>query len=625
MFRRLLAPLVLALAVAACTTPAVVLEVTSVVPAPDAVDVPIDAVVSATFSVAIDPTTVDGAFSLEHAGGAVAGVISYNAATRTAVFTPDADLEYDTEYTATVEGTVATVGGVSLAGEASWSFTTEVAPTPVDEIDGVTVDPDAATVVVGDTVQLTADVSVVSGTPATTVTWTSSDDAIASVNATGLVTAIAPGTATITATSTFDASFSGDAAITVTAAPIPDVIDGVTVDPDAATVVEGDTVQLTADVSVVSGSPSTAVTWASDDETVATVDATGLVTAVAAGTATITATSVFDASFSGDAVITVIEPSVIDGVTIDAPATNVVEGGTLQLTADVSVVSGTPSEEVTWETSDETIALVDEDGLVTAVAPGTVTITAISVFDPSFEDSVDITVVALLEVDADYAPYAADANVNTAISLAFPAITGGLAPFTFELVAGDLPADFETQEVVGRVVAAVYSVELDPDTGEIAGATGFPGLFTGTVQVTDALGQTATADYELDLALALRYTAADLETTEDTFSYPSSTIPHFTVPGDRVQVSGVGDTDGLPDAFLADLSFALDFVSSNGSPTPTEIASFEITTSQGAITRVLSVPSITQWIYDVVLTHGATGETATYQVRLHHTSAPFPD
>ena len=535
MFRRLLAPLVLALAVAACTTPTVELEVTSVVPAPDAVDVPVDTVVSATFNIAIDPTTVDGNFALELDGLAVAGVLSYNAATRTATFTPDADLAYESEYTVTVSGSVATVGGVTLEGDVSWSFTTEDAPAPAD------------------------------------------------------------------------------------------VIDGVTVDPATATIVVGDTVQLTADVSVVSGSPSTAVTWASDDETVATVDATGLVTAVAAGTATITATSVFDASFSGDAVITVIEPSVIDGVTIDAPATNVVEGGTLQLTADVSVVSGTPSEEVTWETSDETIALVDEDGLVTAVAPGTVTITAISVFDPSFEDSVDITVVALLEVDADYAPYAADANVNTAISLAFPAITGGLAPFTFELVAGDLPADFETQEVVGRVDVEVFSVELDPDTGEIAGATGFPGLFTGTVQVTDALGQTATADYELDLALALRYTAADLETTEDTFSYPSSTIPHFTVPGDRVQVSGVGDTDGLPDAFLADLSFALDFVSSNGSPTPTEIASFEITTSQGAITRVLSVPSITQWIYDVVLTHGATGETATYQVRLHHTSAPFPD
>jgi len=452
MLKRLVGILALALVVAACTTPVLDLEVSSVTPEPDAIDVPVDVVVSATFNVAIDPDTVDGAFLLEPAAGGapVAGTLSYNAATRTAGFTPAANLAYDTEYIASLAGTVATVGGVTLAGDLEWSFTTEAAPPVEDEIDGVSVTPETAELTVGESVQLTAAVSGVSGSPATTVTWSS------------------------------------------------------------------------------------------DDDTVATVDADGLVTAVGVGTATITATSDFDGTFS---------------------------------------------------------------------------------------DSAVITVVGVLEVVGDYPAYAAAADVNTAISIAFPTISGGLAPFAFDITAGALPADFVTQDATSPdVVGATYAVALDAGTGEIAGSTGFPGVFTGTVQVTDALGQTATAAFELDLELAFRYTDADLETTATTFSYPEFTgpDPYFIVPGNRVQVSGVANTDGLPIGFLADLGWALVYVSSNGSPDAGEIASFEINTLQGAITQVAGVPAVTQWTYEVTATH-ASGKDVSFEVRFHDVANPFDD
>jgi hypothetical protein len=152
-------------------------------------------------------------------------------------------------------------------------------------------------------------------------------------------------------------------------------------------------------------------------------------------------------------------------------------------------------------------------------------------------------------------------------------------------------------------------------------------VFAGSVQVTDAMGQQATAAFELDLELAFRYTAEDLVTTETTFSYPDwvEPGPYFIVPGDRVQVSGVEDTGALPVGFLDDLLFTLTYVDSNGTPTPEEIASFDINANQGAISQVDEVAAITQWFYDVGVVHGPSAKTALVNLRFHLESEPFID
>lgn len=125
MLKRMFALIALALVVAACNGPATsTLTVTALVPEDGAAGVSVSTVVSATFNLGIDEDTLEGAFSLTGGGETVDGELAYDASNRRATFTPDAPLAFDTEYTATIEGTVATDDGVSLGGAASWSFTT---------------------------------------------------------------------------------------------------------------------------------------------------------------------------------------------------------------------------------------------------------------------------------------------------------------------------------------------------------------------------------------------------------------------------------------------------------------------------------------------------------------------
>ena len=164
----------------------------------------------------------------------------------------------------------------------------------------VTVSPASASVQVGATVQLTATPKDASGNPLTgrTVTWQSADITLATVDANGLVTGKAAG-GPVTVTATAEGK-SGTSAITVTTIPVSTV----DVTPTSATILVNGTVQLTATPKDASGNPLTGrtVTWATSNAAVATVTASGLVDGVAAGSATITATS---EGKTGQATITV--------------------------------------------------------------------------------------------------------------------------------------------------------------------------------------------------------------------------------------------------------------------------------------------------------------------------------
>ncbi|HYR99477.1 MAG TPA: Ig-like domain-containing protein, partial [Gemmatimonadales bacterium] len=167
----------------------------------------------------------------------------------------------------------------------------------------VTVTPASASIQQGQTIQLTATPKDANGNALTgrVVTWSSSNTSVASVNAGGFVTSGAAGSATITAASE---GKSGTSAITVTSVPVASV----TVSPAPASVQAGQTVQLTATPKDVNGNPLTGrvVSWSSSNTAVATVNASGLVTGVVAGSATITATS---EGQSGTSAITVTPPS----------------------------------------------------------------------------------------------------------------------------------------------------------------------------------------------------------------------------------------------------------------------------------------------------------------------------
>src|SRR6266850_1684283 len=237
----------------------------------------------------------------------------------------------------------------------------------------VTVSPATASVVAGQTVQLTATPKDANGTALTgrVVTWSSSNTSVASVNAGGLVTSGVAGSATITATSEGQ---SGTSAITVTTVPVASV----TVSPASASVPEGQTVQLTATPKSANGNPLTGrtITWSSSNTSVATVSSSGLASGVVAGSATITATS---EGQSGTAAITVTNVSVAS-VTVSPATASVVAGQTVQLTATPKDANGTAltGRVVTWSSSNTSVASVNAGGLVTSGVAGSATITATS-------------------------------------------------------------------------------------------------------------------------------------------------------------------------------------------------------------------------------------------------------
>lgn len=195
----------------------------------------------------------------------------------------------------------ATITATSEAksGTASVTVTAPVAPVAT-----VMVSPASTPLLVGGSATLTVMLKDAAGNALTgrAVTWASDAQSIASVTSAGVVSAVAPGTATVTATSE---GKSGTASVTVTA-PLAQVAT-VTLTPAAAPLAPGGTVMLAVVLKDAAGNVLTgrAVSWASSAQAVATVTQAGVVTAVAPGAATITATS---EGASGTAAITVGNP-----------------------------------------------------------------------------------------------------------------------------------------------------------------------------------------------------------------------------------------------------------------------------------------------------------------------------
>ncbi|PID88408.1 MAG: hypothetical protein CSB06_00215 [Bacteroidia bacterium] len=269
--------------------------------------------------------------------------------------------------TAVAEGTV-TITVTTEDG--SKTATCEITVTPKTiAVTKVTLNPKTAELKVGETATLTATVEPNDATNKN-VTWSSSDDNIATVDVNGLVTAVAEGTATITVT-TEDGSKTATCEIAVTPKTI--AVTKVTLNPKTAELKVGETATLTATVEP-SDATNKSATWSSDNESVATVDATGLVTAVAQGNADIVVKTE-DGGFTDTCKVTVTPKAIaVTKVTLSPATAELKVGETATLTATVEPSDAT-NKSVTWSSDNESVATVDATGLVTAVAEGTATIT----------------------------------------------------------------------------------------------------------------------------------------------------------------------------------------------------------------------------------------------------------
>ena len=287
---------------------------------------------------------------------------------------------------ATVDGngnvsanSVGTATITAKAGEQSATCTVTVSKIPVSSI---TINGAEPTLVEGDTLILTATITP-SDASYKTVTWTSSNGTVAIVDQNGKVTAKSVGTATITATADGETA---ECTITVEEKVI--AVDSITLDPTTGTLLIGDTLTITATVT-----PDTAtdksITWTSDNEVVATVDSNGKVTAESVGTATITATA---GDKSATCTITVKPIIAVTKVSITPPdSTKIKYGEAIDLVATVEP-EGATNKNVTWTSSDTTVATVDQNGRVAAQnKAGTATIT-VTTEDGGKTATCDITV-----------------------------------------------------------------------------------------------------------------------------------------------------------------------------------------------------------------------------------------
>ena len=232
-------------------------------------------------------------------------------------------------------------------------------------VTGVTLSKTTLTLEIGASETLTATVAPQNAANKAVV-WSSSNGAVASVDNAGKVTALTAGATTITVM-TADGGKSATCQVSVN----QQTVTGVSLDKTTLSLDIGASETLTATVTPADAGNKN-VTWSSSDETVATVDATGKVTAVAAGTATITVTTA-DGGKSATCEVTVSSKAVT-GVSLDKTTLSLITGDSETLTATVTP-DDAGNKNVTWSSSNESVATVDNAGKVTAVAAGTTTIT----------------------------------------------------------------------------------------------------------------------------------------------------------------------------------------------------------------------------------------------------------
>jgi len=193
------------------------------------------------------------------------------------------------------------------------------------------------------------------------VQWNSSNTSVATVSNDGVVTAVKKGNATITATV--------DGCTAECSVSVLDAVTGITLDRAGATINRGNTLKLNYSVQPTGATLQGQVTWESDDSSVATVDNTGTVTAIAEGAAKITVSL---EGFSAHCYISVVVPVSYISLNKNTLRLNKGESETLMATIDPSDAT---DKTVTWSSSNTNVATVNK-GKVQAVGAGTAVITA---------------------------------------------------------------------------------------------------------------------------------------------------------------------------------------------------------------------------------------------------------
>ena len=268
----------------------------------------------------------------------------------------------------------ASVLSLAIAGLGCQGLPAASPTTSTKTFSAIAVTPSTMSMKLGGAQQFTATATYNDGSTAnvsSTASWTSSAPAFAKISTSGNATALAAGSATITAALK---GVSGTATLTVQ----PKSLTAIAIAPNSASLMIGGAQQLTATGTYNDGSTAnvtSSVSWSSSTPPVATVNATGEATAVAAGSSAITAAL---NGASGTATLTVLAKS-LSGISVAPSAANLAIGVTQQFTATGNYNDGSIANVTslaTWTSSSPAVAAINSTGLATGIAAGSSTIRA---------------------------------------------------------------------------------------------------------------------------------------------------------------------------------------------------------------------------------------------------------
>ena len=325
------------------------------------------------------------------------------------------------------------------------------------------------------------------------LTWTSSDEEVATVDETGLVTAVGAGETDITV-SVADANISSTTHIKVVILPT-----GVEVPETLSLELNGEATKALGAKMTPEDATDVKLAYLSSDESVATVDESGNVTAVGVGECTITTTIVADTTATAEdagvdsemlvvpenakAETKVTVGKAIESITLDSNEGVLTVGNTHTIKATVFPEDAT-DKAVTWKSSDESIATVDAEGNVTAKDTGNVTIMAVN-SDGDVSSTYELTVnKAAAKPATNYSGTTSSAGAATTPSYTAPSAPSASTP-TYVPAPAPAPAPDP---------APAPAEPSQPSGGNSGGGMGV-GNYVDTAKPEDNFGQSSGIDW----------------------------------------------------------------------------------------------------------------------------------
>ena len=377
------------------------------------------------------------------------------------------------------------------------------------------------------------------------------------------VTAVSPGTAKITAKAKDDNRLEASCTVTVT-----QPVTGITLDTENLTLPLINTYTLSATVQPENASDKS-LEWTSSNENVAKVDENGKVTAIGVGEATITATAKDGSGVEASCKVTV-PPQLVTRIILDKTDITLTPGEMDSLIAKVSPVLATNGE-VTWSSSDENVATVkhintestlislEHEGKITAVGPGTATITVAAKDGSGKTATCKITVYEKTSITAQ----PQDAEVTEGEPATFSVEASGSEPLTYQWLESTdngqtwtaiddaTSAKYQiaatTLEMSGRQYQCIVTGAGGIVTSDAATLTVNPALYTVTVE-TDGNGTASASSASATAGTMISLSAAPaggfhFERWEVVSGSVTIADNAFTMPAENVTIRAIFEQD----------------------------------------------------------------------------------